>query len=311
MPETKKSNEAGVEDLTSDTALKNAVENAKAVDDANLVDDDEIEDDATDEDVEDNSEDDSADDDSEDPESDDDDEGDEDDSEDDLTAKERKFKNLAAEDDAGYIKNLENAYGNSTTEAVRLRGLNTELTKQMDSVRLIAQNDPALAERLKTVLGEGGSGASTGLGELNPNDQNVIDPNEDPFIVHNRTEWQKKSREEVAEILDANPDIATDPEISDNVKHWMEIFANEHYKKNRELMSGGEAMKAAMKHLGIEDEREKQNVADKVKDLGAPNRRSKGRKPKSTNDGKLTEGMAKFADNLGLDHAKVAKQVNK
>lgn len=306
--------------------LKGADDIRSAVETANAEDEKEIKDpaptdedkDTEEDDSQDNSDDKSTDDDSEETEgSDDDDSEEEEDKKDEGEPTERKFKNLADDDDSKYIKNLENAYSNSSAEALRLNQSLDDVTKRLeatgrrvDAIVEAAQKDPELAKKLNKVLDA--SGVVTPDSDVNSGDsksgvEDLESSNEDPFLVSSKTEWEEKSRQEVQEILDANPELLSNPELNKNVKHWMEVFSKEHYRVNRKVLGAGEAMKQAMKHLGVADNRKKQDVANKAKELAAPSRPTKSRTPKPKKGSGLSSEAATFADKLGVSRDKAEK----
>lgn len=293
--------------------IRSVVETANAEDEKDKDDDvvEEGDDDSDEEDSNDEGDED-ADDDAEDDES--------DDAEEDADKKpkpskkgesaERKFKNLAADEDAEYISNIEKAYENSSAEAVRL---NTELgqaTRRVNSIMQAVAKDPDLADRLNKAIGGTGGAAESGDDAGKPADSDVLDTS-NPFLVHSKTEWENKSRTEVAEILEANPELTSDPELNANVRHWMEVFSGEEFKKNKRLMSGGEAMLAAMKHVGVEDKRKKQDVSKGAKALASPSRPSGARKPKKSTKAPLNDSAYKFGELMGVSREKVEKYAQK
>lgn len=281
--------------------IQSVVETANAEDEkAKLDGDDESNDDAEEEDL--NDDDNSSDEDE--PEDEKSDDGDEDEEEKPKKNEsvDRKFKNLASDDDAEYIENIEKAYSNSTAEAIRL---NTELgsaTRRINALMQAVGSDPDLAERLtKAMNGEDASGSDDGTNNDAPS------PTADPFAVHAQTEWKQKSAKEVQEIIDANPELVSDPKLSSNVKHWMEVISAEEYKTNKRLMSGGEAMEAAMRFLGIEDKRTKEDVASATKNQAAPTRPNSSKKPKASTKKGVSDAAYKFGELLGVSKESVDK----
>lgn len=292
-PEDSENNE-----MDDASRVQSVVETANAEDEKDLEEEDQDSQDDSDEDAAGNDDDASDKDDSEDDESDDDDEEKEDKS--DKKVVERKFKNLAADDDAGYIGNLEKAYENSSAEAIRLSNEIGQLQRRVDGIMSAVAQDPDLADKLmKAMGGEGGSTDQGGKPAVNPIDN--------PLLTSLQTEWQKKSETEVKEIVDANPELLSDPTLNQQVRHWMEVFSAEEYRANRRMMSGGEAMIAAMNHLGITDKRKKeQEVIDKSKGLAAPSRPQGARKPKPKAKN-VSDAAIKFGAMMGVSQEKIEK----
>lgn len=291
-------NDGGVDkSLLGEDAIRQAVENSKNSDESQ--DDDDSDDDAGDDDSsdDDDSGDDAAGDDADNSDDDGDDSDDSDDDDDDDAESGdkkdpksgRKFSQFAGDgSDKAYISNLEEGYKNSSAEAIRLKGEAETAQGRLDTMLRVVAADPTLSKALNDQLnGKGGSGSGgSGSGE-NPDGEAL----RDPFLMSAQTEWQEKSEKEIQEIIDANPEIVSDPDLAGKVKHYMKLFSEDYLAQNKKLMSGGDAMIAAMKHLGIEDKRQKQDLAQGAKKNLTPPRsrgnkakKSGGQKPKFTAD---------------------------
>lgn len=283
-------------DITSVGSIQSIVETAAA--------EDEIEDEpATDnDDLEDSAEDDSGENESKESESESEEESDEDESEEEKSedekkpAVERKFKNLADEEDAKYISNLEKAYENSSAEAIRL---NTELSEskkasaQWDKVMTAVNANPELAKQLNAVL-EG---------------KEIDVPDKDPFLVSAKTEWETKSRQELEEIVAKHPEVISDPALNDKVKHWMTVFSKEAFETDKRMLTGGEAMTMALRHLGIDVDDTRPSMTSKAKEAAAPTRPKASRKSKPSARTVSNEAY-KFGELMGVSKEQVEKFAN-
>lgn len=283
-------------DITSVGSIQSIVETAAA--------EDEIEDEpATDnDDLEDSAEDDSGENESKESESESEEESEEDESEEEKSedekkpAVERKFKNLADEEDAKYISNLEKAYENSSAEAIRL---NTELSEskkasaQWDKVMTAVNANPELAKQLNAVL-EG---------------KEIDVPDKDPFLVSAKTEWETKSRQELEEIVAKHPEVISDPALNDRVKHWMTVFSKEAFETDKRMLTGGEAMTMALRHLGIDVDDTRPSMTSKAKEAAAPTRPKASRKSKPSARTVSNEAY-KFGELMGVSKEQVEKFAN-
>ena len=154
MPKTDDSGDS--KDIQDSQRIQDAVETANTEDEKSTgtEDDKDLKDNADEDDAENSSKDSDNSDDSEDDEndSDDDEEKEDDEKGDDKAPVERKFKNLAADDDATYITNIERAYENSSAEGLRLSNELAATNRRVDAIIQAAQKDPDLAKRLTKVL---------------------------------------------------------------------------------------------------------------------------------------------------------------
>lgn len=297
----------GSADIRKVVETANAEDENPTEDSDDTDDDDDKDDDASSEgtDDEDDTEDTDDNSDTDDGEEDDSDDDSDDDSETDDQAKDRRFTQFAGDgSDETYISNLEKGYQNSSQEAIRLNQELGQATGRVDAIMKAAANDPELATKLNEVLNgssdTGGSGDDGNSGDTDLDAQN-------PFVRNLQSEWQEKSQKEIDAFIDANPEVATDPTIKSDVQHWMEVFSNEHFKKTGRLMSGGEAMSAAYKHLGLENKLEKQNLADGAKKKAAPARQRSKSKKSSGQKPAFTEAQIAMAKSMGKDEAWLQK----
>ena len=242
-------------------------------------------------------------DDADDDEESDDDEGDDPKPDDKKTPKSRKFSQFAGDGtDEAYLNNLENGYKNSSAEAIRLKGELDQATGRNDAIMRAIAADPELAKRLNDVVNKGGSGGGSDSSK-NPADSGI----DNPFVKSLENEWKEKSTQEIQEIIDANPELTSDEQLSENVKHYMNLFSTDHYNRTGKLMSGGEAMKKAMDFLGIQDKRQKQDLANGAKkNLTSPRSRGKAKKSSGSKP-TFTPAQLAMAQAMGKDQAWLEK----
>lgn len=308
-------NNQGDKPATSVADIRKVVETANT-EDENLE-DDEGDDDAGDDNADDdNSGDDAGSDadDSSDSDDSDTDEGDDEDEDEDADAdkgkpgekkdpKSRRFSQFAGDgSDEAYLSNLEKGYQNSSAEAIRLKGDLDTANSRVDAIMRAAQSDPDLAAKLNKAINDSGSGAG-GSGS----DGNPAGGADNPFVRNLQSEWQEKSEKEIETFIEANPEVATDPQIAADVKHWMNVFSTDAYERTGKLMTGGEAMALAYKHLGLENKLGKQNLADGAKKTATPTRsRGKAKKSNSSKPSFTSDQLA-FAQAMGKDESWLAK----
>lgn len=321
MADASKGNGSGDGVDTSVDGVRKAVEGAAAPDEGQDDEDDDDGNDADDDGTDDDSSDDDAAGDGSDDASDDDADGDDDEEEDEDDAEsgdkkkssksDRKFSQFTGDgSDKAYISNLEEGYKNSSAEAIRIKGELENATGRLDTFMRVVANNPELATAFNKALGDkggaGGSGSGSGGSDDDGNSQD--DGLDNPFIRNLQAEWQEKSEKEIQEFIDANPEVVTDPKISADVKHWMKVFSNDYHERTGKLMSGGDAMAQAFKHLGLEDKREKQNLANGAKKNLTPPR-SRGNKAKKSGGQKpaFTADQIAMAKAMGKDEAWLQK----
>lgn len=284
---------------TGEEAIRLAVENSKGSDESSDDDSDDDTDDGDDSNDDDSSGDagDDADDDGDDSD---------DDSKDDKKApskSDRKFTQFAGDgSDKAYLSNLEKGYLNSSAEALKLKDEIDTAKAQLDNILRVAAANPEVA---KAIAAADSSVKVPVSGASDPAESN-------PFIRSAQAEWQERSEKEIQEFIDANPEIATDPKISEDVRRYMKLFSNEQFERTGKLMTGGEAMENAFKFLGLEDKREKQNLAAGAKGIMSQprargNKAGKSGKQKS----EFTLDQIAMAARMGKDEAWLRSSLNK
>ena len=286
----------------------NSPDESQGKDDAAGEDDDDSpgDDAANGDDAGDDSADDSADDDADGDDADADEDADEDADDDPKPndqPKDRRFTQFAGDGkDETYISNLEKGYENSSKEAIRLNQELSQATGRVEAIMRAAATDPDLAAKLNAAIkGDGSDAGGSGTDGNSPNAA------ENPFVKNLQSEWQEKSEKEIATFIEANPEVATDPKISADVKHWMNVFSNDAYNRTGRLMSGGEAMALAYKHLGLENKLEKQNLADGAKKHAAPARQRGKAKKATSQKPAFSDAQIAMAKSMGKDLAWLEK----
>lgn len=242
----------------------------------------------------------------------DDADGDDDDGDDDSKpgddTKQRRFTQFAGDgSDEAYLSNLEKGYLNTSKEAVRLNSELEDSQAKIDAITRAAAADPELASKLSSVLqGQGGAQGAGGSGS--DRDSSADADADNPFVRNLQAEWQEKSEKEIDDFIEANPEVVTDPKIKGDVQYWMKQFSNAHFNRTGRLMSGGEAMAAAYKHLGLDNKLEKQNLADGAKKNAAPARqRNKAKKSSGGQKPRFTDAQIAMAKSMGRDEAWLQK----
>lgn len=289
---------------TTSADIKSAVENASAIDES-TVDDEEEKDESTNSEAEDAQVDDESTEGDKEEEDDsaktDDDDSKEDPEEDKSDAKkdsEFRFTQFAGDGTTeSYISNLEKAYENSSAEGINLNQKLSQATKQVDAIVSAVQADPELKDRIDAILAGRPSAAS-------PKGESAA--SSDPFLVNAKTQWEEESTKSAQEFINANPEVVSNPEINTEVKKWMEVFSRQEYEDKGKLLTAGEAMKMAYRHLGYEDKREARSSKNGMKSAVAPTKPQGSRKPAKTASD-FTESQLQMGEMMGLSKDKLEK----
>jgi hypothetical protein len=311
-----KSDESAQENISDAERMRQAVENAAEVEDESQEDTQEEEvdenaeeaegDDAEGEDTEESDDDDSE------EESDDDEEV-----EDPKTAKVPsellRYTQFAPDGKVEtYLANINKAYEHSSAEGIRLNQELGTATRRFDAIMHAVAKDSDLANKLYAAIeayGKGDSGAKGGE-EGKSSDQSrgdgKVDPTVDPFLSDAKAKWQEQSTKEATEFARKYPQVLSDPEINKQVKHWTNVFTEQHYRATGQLLSAGKALEQAARHLGLESTEKTQKLAKNAKKVAAPSRPQGPRKPKQS-AGKVSDEAVKFGQMMGVSRDKLEK----
>ncbi len=232
-------------------------------------------------------EDEETDDDSDDSEDEGEDESDED--EDSETFKKR-FTQVKGDTESEYLKNLEDTYANSSTEAVRLSKELKESKAIIDRINAAVAKDPQLAEALKTSDVEA------------QKDQ----PPKDPVLAWAESERDKIWGREYNEFVESHSEIATDPELAEALNNQLAIVRDVVMRNEGRMVGMGEGLKKAWKLLDKDDTDEKVRIA--AKDSASRGKSASGKKADKSGKTRFTDQQIEMMQNLqGVDRNKAIK----
>lgn len=269
-------------DSTSDEESKNK---SKGVDEETQ---DETEDDVEDTEDEDEEETDDESDDS-------DDEGEEDESEDDSDEEDaedfkKRFTQIKGDTSDEYLKNLEDTYAKSGTEASKLSKENKDLKAVVDRIQEAIAKDPKLAEALK--------GADVEA-------QKDTKP-KDPVLAWAESERDRVWQKDYDKFLEAHPEIETDPELAEALNKKLAVIKRVTEEEEDRLVGMAEGLKAAWRLLGKDDTQEKVRMA--AKDSASKGKTVSSSKSDKSGKVKFTDSQIEMLMNLkGVDRNKAIK----
>jgi hypothetical protein len=160
----------------------------------------------------------------------------------------KRFTQLKGEDIDEYLKNLEDAYANSSTEGQRLNQRATEAERKFNQVATLVATDPDFATKLADATGEDAPAP-------------IVDP---------AVQWAKQKMEEdyakdYTAFADLHPEVVSDPDLYNEVVAELDIIAAAHEARGAKL-SMAEGLRKAWISLGKDDLEKKEDVMDKTKE---------------------------------------------
>jgi acyl carrier protein phosphodiesterase len=218
--------------------------------------------------------------------------GSDDDNSDDETEKETKaefkkrFTQLKGESLEEYVKNLEDAYANSSTEGQRTAKEAREYKEQYDRIAQLVASDPDFAAKLQQ-------------------SQNVPKPPVDPALEYAREQMNKQYASEYNAFTEIHPEMVTDTELRDKVIAELDVIGAASEARGVKL-SMKDGLRKAWISLGLDEADSKENVVNKVKEQASkPSAPAKTAKPKGKTE--FTPEQIAVAKKMGLTPDQLAK----
>lgn len=197
----------------------------------------------------------------------------------------KRFTQFKGDSLPEYTKNLEEAYANSSGEAVKLNKLLTEYKQKLDQITGAVANDPELAEKL-----------------------NVPKVSTDPALDYARQQMEEKMQSEYDAFAKNHPEIESDPELSERLTKRLTILSRSVSSEEGRQLGMMEGLEMAWASLGLgNNSQEATRMA--AKSVAAVTKTASAKKsvPKST----FTPAQLAMAERMGLTEKDLRAAVTK
>lgn len=201
---------------------------------------------------------------------------------------EKRFSQIQGETPEEYIKNLEEAYRQSSTEGQRLAQERKENQKFRDQIAAAVAKDPSLASALEAATGEGAPA-----------------PYVDPALAYAREEMNKTFEREYREFTDVHPEMISDESLRQEVLDELQILADVYDKKGKRL-GMAEGLKKAWASLGHDAGDKKEKVMTEAKTQAAQPKAQAKPKAKIEKP-QFTDEQIAFAKKMNLTPEQLAE----
>lgn len=206
----------------------------------------------------------------------------------DAIAFKKRFTQLKGETPEEYLKNLEDAYANSSTEGQRLAQRTKEAEQKFQQVAQLVATDPKFAKQLADATGEDA--------------QKVI---VDPALEFAREQMEERYKEDYAKFTDIHPEVAADKDIQQALVDELDAIGAA-YEKRGVKLSLFDGLKKAWVSLGYDESDKKEDVVNKAKEQaskGTP--KAKGTLAKKTQE--FSADQIAVAKKMGLTPEQLAE----
>jgi hypothetical protein len=200
----------------------------------------------------------------------------------------KRFTQLKGETPEEYLKNLEDAYANSSTEGQRTAKEAKEATEKFAKVASLIASDPELAEKLN----------------------DMTDGKVAPIVTDPATKWAKEQMDkeftkDYTAFTDTHPEMISDETIRTSVIDELDVIAAA-YEARGKVLSMADGLRKAWISLGYDEKDNKEDVVNKTKEE-ASSSSSQTTTKKPDDKPKFTEGQLKMAEKMGLTPKQLAK----
>lgn len=201
----------------------------------------------------------------------------------------KRFTQFKGDSPEEYLKNLEEGYYNSSSEAMRLNNEVKDLKAKVEQVAGLIANNPELAEQLNL-----------------PQDQPAVD--KDPAIRYAETKMQEEMKNEYEAFVALHPEIESDPGLQERMTKRLAVLAKTVQEEEGRYLGMGEGLELAWTSLGMAQQDKKEEIRMKAKDVAASTKTAKGGTKKVVKS-EFTPAQLEMAEKLGLNEQQLREFV--
>lgn len=208
---------------------------------------------------------------------------------------EKRYTQLKGETLEEYVKSVETAYHESSTEAVRAVQELKDLKTKVGKVLVAAEKDPELAKAI-------------GLTEEDTKDAKAETVQKSPAESYAEQMMNERMEQEYSDFTKEHPEVDTDQVVREELLAEVGLQSDAYFKKHGKVISMAEALNRSWKVLGYDDNK-KEELAVAAKKVASQSK-STGTSSKKTKSKGKTEVSSKameIAKKMGLSEKDVAK----
>lgn len=193
----------------------------------------------------------------------------------------KRFTQFKGDTPEEYIPHLEEAYWNSSAEAIRLAKENDALKKQLEA----PTNEKTPVDN---------------------QEQAPVEPT-DPALAYSRKELRRRMDEDYARFKEEYPIVDRDPEVVQRLDDTARKMADHHLEQTGEYMDLYDLLKMAAAYLNLEPDKS-EKIASAAKEQAAMSKTSTGsKKTESKGNSGFTEKQIATAEKFGLTKDKLSE----
>ena len=203
----------------------------------------------------------------------------------------KRFTQFGGDTPEEYLKNLEEAYANSSTEGQRNSKEAKEAKEKLDKILTAVANNPELAKTLADV-------------------DNAPAKKEDPALVYARQQMEQQYEKDWGEFTSLHPELVGNQALTDELIDEMDAIAYAAERRGKTLTMA-EGLNKAWISLGKQAADDKEKIVNKTKEQAS--KPAPGASKPKQNSGKetFTPEQIAVAKKMGVSAEDLAKYSNK
>ena len=203
----------------------------------------------------------------------------------------KRFSQFKGDTPEEYLKELEEAYANSSTEGQRNSKEAKEAKEKLDKILTAVANNPELAKVLEDA-------------------DNAPKPKEDPALVYARQQMEQQYEKDWGDFTRLHPELVGNQELTNELIDEMDAIAYAAERRGKTLTMA-EGLAKAWVSLGKQAADDKEKIVNKTKEQAS--KPAPGASKPKANSGKqeFTAEQIAVAKKMGLSPEDLAKYNNK
>jgi len=199
----------------------------------------------------------------------------------------KRFSQFGGETPEEYLKQLEDAYANSSTEGQRLSKEAKDAKEKYDKVAAFIANNPDFAKQLE-------------------DNETAPQPPVDPALAFARQQMEAQYEKDWGEFTGLHPELVGDQELTNELIDELDIITMASQQKGRTL-SMADGLKKAWISLGKQANDDKETIVTKTKEQASKSSPSTSKPKASSGKQEFTAEQIAVAKKFGLSPDDLAK----
>ena len=203
----------------------------------------------------------------------------------------KRFTQFKGDTPEEYLKELEEAYANSSTEGQRNSKEAKEAKEKLDKILTAVANNPELAKALEEA-------------------DNAPKPKEDPALVFARQQMEQQYEKDWTDFTRLHPELVGNQELTNELIDEMDAIAYAAERRGKTLTMA-EGLQKAWVSLGKQTADDKEKIVNKTKEQASKPAPGASKPKQTSSKQEFTPEQIAVAKKMGISAEDLAKYSNK